>query len=190
MYKRIFYITLLMIVCYWGHTQDNIATQKPEYVNRIYYVTDSNKLADLEKTESVMKSKTKLAGFGGYSSAYIIEGPYSSVQIGNHQPSFIIQLEMMLMDATQMIQLHRFEKKDKTRESVISKGGLMGKGNSEYQSGIKFNVKKKDKGVYWLIPEKPLPPGEYGFINLMSPSANGSGRGASPGYTTFAFTIR
>ncbi|MFM9910481.1 MAG: hypothetical protein ACKVOW_14105 [Chitinophagaceae bacterium] len=190
MYKRIFYTLLLMIVCYWGYTQDNIAILKLEYVNRVYYVADSNKLLDLEKTESVMKSKAKLAGFGGYSSAYIIEGSSSSVQIGNQQASFIIQLEMMLMDASQMIQLYRFEKKEKTRESVISKGGVMGTGSSQYQTGIKFNVKKTEKGMYWLIPEKSLPPGEYGFINLMSPSPNGSGRSTSQSYTTFAFTVR
>ena len=138
-----------------------------------------------------MKSKTKLGGFGGYSSAYIMEGSNSKVQIGNQQPSFVIRMDGMMMDASQMIRLYRFEKKEKNRESVISKGGMMGKGNSQNQDGIKFNVKKTDKGVYWLIPEEPLIPGEYGFINMMSPSSNGGGRGgATPSYAAYAFAIR
>lgn len=191
MYKSILSIALLLMVYQQSRAQDNKSTVEPEFINRLYYVADSNKLSDLEKTESAMKSKTKLGGFGGYSSAYVMEGSTSKIQIGNQQPSFVIKMDGMMMDASQMIRLYRFEKKDKNRESVISKGGMIGKNNSQNQEGIKFNVKKTDKGVYWLIPEDLLAPGEYGFINMMSPATNSGGRGGSSAtYTTYAFAIR
>ena len=189
MYKPILYIAFMLVVSYQSLSQDNKAAVVPEFMNQLYYVADSNKLSDLEKTEAEMKSKTKLGGFGGYSTAYIMEGSNSKVQIGNQQPSFVIRMDGMMMDPTQMIRLYRFEKKDKNRESVISKGGMMGKGNSQNQDGIKFNVKKTDKGVYWLIPEDTLIPGEYGFINMMS-STGSSGKGGMPSYAAYAFAIR
>ena len=189
MTKSILYIAVLCMSCLQICAQENKTTVEPEFMNRLYYVADSNKLSDLEKTEAEMKSKTKMGGFGGYSSAYVMEGPNSKVQIGNQQPSFVIKMDGMMMDASQMIRLYRFEKKDKNRESVISKGGMMGK-SSQNQDGIKFNVKKTDKGVYWLIPEDPLAPGEYGFINMMSPTGNGGGRSGSPSYAVYAFAIR
>jgi hypothetical protein len=63
-----------------------------------------------------------------------MEGSNSKVQIGNQQPNFVIKMSEM-MDASQVIRLYRFEKKDKNRESVISKGGMVGK-SSQNQDGI------------------------------------------------------
>jgi len=187
MKNPILYIAFMLVVSYQSLAQDKKTTVAPEYMNQLYYVADSNKLSDLEKTEAAIKSKTKLAGFGGYSSAYIMEGSNSKIQIGNQQPSFVIRMSEM-MDASQVIRLYRFEKKDKNRESVIAKGGMVGK-SSQNQDGIKFKVKQTDKGVYWLIPEEPLLPGEYGFVNMMSPGTGG-GRTGSPTYTAYAFAIR
>ncbi len=187
MLRSIVYILLAVFIYQQGQAQDDKVVN-PQYMNQLYYVADSNKLSDLEKTGAAMKSKSKLAGFGGYSSAYVMEGSNSKVQIGNQQPSFVIKMDGMMMDASQMIRLYRFEKKDKNRESVISKGGMVGK-STQNQDGIKFNVKKTDKGVYWLIPEEPLSPGEYGFVNMMSPGTSG-GRTGSPTYTAYAFAIR
>ena len=190
MLKHILYIASMLVVSCQCLAQDNKTAVVPEYMNQLYYVADSNKLSDLEKTDAAMKSKSKLAGFGGVSSAYIMEGSNSNIQIGNPQPNFVIRMDGMMMDASQVIRLYRFEKKDKSRESVISKSGAMGKNSSTNTDGIKFNVKKTDKGVYWLIPEEPLMPGEYGFVNMMSPSASSGGRGGSPTYTAYAFAIR
>ena len=190
MHKPFLYIASMLVVSIQSLAQDNKSAVVPEYMNQLYYVADSNKLSDLEKTDAAMKSKSKLAGFGGASSAYIMDGSNSKIQIGNPQPSFVIRMDGMMMDASQMIRLYRFEKKDKSRESVISKSGVMGKNSNTNTDGIKFNVKKTDKGVYWLIPEEPLSPGEYGFVNMMSPGASSSGRAGSPTYTAYAFAIR
>ncbi len=189
MSRSIVYIILTVFICQQGQAQDDKVVT-PQYLNQLYYVADSNKLSDLEKIDAAMKTKSKLAGFGGVSSTYVMEGSNSKIQIGNPQPSFVIRMDGMMMDASQMIRLYRFEKKDKSRESVISKSGVMGKNSNTNTEGIKFNVKKTDKGVYWLIPEEPLSPGEYGFVNMMSPSASSSGRGGSPTYTAYAFAIR
>lgn len=158
-------------------------------LNHFYYIADSNKLETLEKVEAAMKSKSKLGGFGGTSSAYVMEGSSSSVHIASQQPSFGIFMSSM-MDPSQVIRLFRFEKKDKSRESVVSKSGPMGKNNNSNFVGINYSVKKNEKGMYIIVPDEPLQPGEYGFINMMLMSGNTGGRGGMPNYMAFAFSIR
>jgi hypothetical protein len=145
----------------------------PEYLNQVYYIGDSNKLLSLEKEKATMKTKTKLGGFGGSSSSYVMEGSSSPVQFGNSKPSFAVKTEGMMMDPSNVLKLYRFEKKNNTRESMISNSGFRGKNSSNNQGGISFTIKKTSTGVFVLSPEEPLEPGEYGFMNMMTPTVKG-----------------
>lgn len=164
-----------------------LAQTESSVVNHIFYVGDSNKLESLEKVEVEMKSKSRLAGFGGSTSAYMMAGSSSSVQLIKQRPEFAINLAGM-MDPSQMIRLYRFDKKDNAREYIVSKMGAMGKNSSTNTEGIRFSVRKNDKGVFFLLPDEPLAAGEYAFINMMMMSGGG-GRGTMPTYTAFAFSI-
>ena len=181
--RYLFFIILLIATS--TQAQPKEAAVKPELINVIYLVGDSNQLTNLEKGKVSMENKAKLGGFGGASSSYVMDGSTSSTRIGNTHPQFAIKMSGMMMDPSQMIRLYKFKGKGKEREAAISKSGFMGKNSSMDQEGIAFSVKSSTEGVFIIIPEKNLEPGEYGFINMMMPT--GSGR--SMGYTVFAFGI-
>lgn len=171
------------------HAQQNnsSAGPDPEYMNQLYYVEDSNKLVSLEKEKATMKTKTKLGGFGGASSAYVMEGSSSTVKLGKSKPSFAVKIDanMMMMDPSSMLRLYKFDKKKDTRESIISKSGFGGKNNSVNTDGISCTIKKTSTGVYIVSPEEPLEPGEYAFLNMMQMA----GSGMNMAYTAYAFSI-
>jgi len=158
-------------------------------LNELYYLSDSNMLVGLEKGEVAMKSKTKLGGIGGSSTEYVMNGAASPFRTGNSSPSFVIKMgNTMMGDPSTAMRLYKFDKKDKERTASISKAGFMGKGSSTNTEGISFHMKQSD-GAYILIPDKPLEPGEYGFINLLMPVSSGGGRTPTMAYKTFAFGV-
>jgi len=163
---------------------------QPETMNQLYYVGDSSKLIMVQQDLAAMKTKTKLAGFGGSSTTYVIDGESSSVHINKAQPSFAIKLNTMggmAMDPSQFFRLYKFESKDKTRESVLAKTGIMGKGSSNNMDGIKFTYKEGGNGVYILVPSESLEPGEYGFVNMMQPKDVSNRKSIK--YAAFPFAI-
>lgn len=161
---------------------------EPEYMNQVYYyAAGGNTLIALEKGEASMKSKARLGGFGGSSSGYIINGSQSPVRIKNSETiSFIVKMETMMMDPSNTLILYKLLPKGNNRQALLQQTGFMGKTNSQNQRGIKYNLKKSSTGVYTILPERPLGPGEYAFINMLMPS---SYSGTSPSYTVFAFGI-
>ncbi|MBC7851446.1 MAG: hypothetical protein H7Y31_17010 [Chitinophagaceae bacterium] len=185
-------LTLLAMVCFSivSNGQSQLNTE-PEYMNRVYFIADSNRLTELEKLDANMKNKTKLGGFAGVSTGYTLAGRASSMVINTQQPNFAIKIQnMMMMDPSQMLRLYKFEKGDNQRETITSKSGPMGKQSNANQDGIRISVKESKNGVFILVPDKALMPGEYAFLNLMMPSSSGGGRGAGPTYTAFAFSIQ
>lgn len=176
---------LLTAITVHGQTKDESAV-KPEIMNHIYLIGDSNQLNSLEKGKALMVTKAKLAGFGGSSMGYIMDGNSSSVRINKSQPEFATKMSDMAGDPTGYLKLYKFKTKDKEREASVSSSGAMGKNSSTNTEGIAFLVKNPSAGVYILIPEKPLEPGEYGFLNMMM--VTGTGR-KDMSYTVFAFGI-
>ena len=168
------------------HGQSNESAVKPEVLNHIYLIADSNKLNSLEKGQALMVTKSKLVGLGGSSIGYVMNGLSSSVRINASQPQFATKMSGQMGDPTSYLKLYKFKTKDKEREASISSSGAMGKNQTTNTEGIAFQVKNPSDGVYILIPEKPLEPGEYGFINMMM--VTGSGR-KDMSYTVFAFGI-
>jgi len=66
---------------------------EPEFSKEVYYLKKDGGLSAirLEKGVSKMENKTKLGGFGGSESAYVLEGGHSSVRFpGGSHLSFVI----------------------------------------------------------------------------------------------------
>ncbi len=176
---------LLTGITVQGQTKDE-SIVKPEMLNHIYIIGDSNQLNSLEKGKVTMVTKMKLAGFGGSSSNYNMEGTSSSVRITNSQPQFAIKMSDMTGDPSNYIRLYKFKTKNSGREAAISSVGVMGTKPNISTEGLPFVVKNPSQGIFILVPEKPLEAGEYGFINLMMTSGTGA---KNISYTTFAFGI-
>ena len=174
---------LLTAMTVQAQTKDQSAV-KPELLNHIYFVGDSNQLTSLEKNKAAMVTKMKLAGFGGSSSSYSVDGNSSSMRLNKSQPEFALKMSDM-MDPSNYIRLYKFKTKGKEREATISGVGAMGTKPKIDGEGISFVVKSPATGVYILVPEKPLEAGEYGFINMMMTSQSGK----NISYTVFAFGI-
>jgi hypothetical protein len=185
-------LLIVAAICIGGAAaaQDNktAAMPAPEFMNQVYhYQSQGNTLQALEQGTVSVKTKTKLGGFGGASSMYILDGSRAAVRIPNNEKlSFAIKMSsMMMMDASAMIVLYKFDIKNGGREALLQSSGFRGK-NSQQQQGIKCNTKQMANGVYILVPATPLTPGEYGFINTMMP---GNYSGSNMSYTVFAFGV-
>ncbi len=177
-------------------SKDSVKMAQPEFLNNIYFFNNSeNKVIALEKGIVDLKTKMKLGGFGGSTSAYVVSGEKSPVRFSPREnKEFSIKMSDMSMtggvgmDPGNMIRLYKFETKGGNRQSILQQIGAMGTGTKQNQDGIKFNVKDMSNGVYMLVPEKPLGPGEYGFINMMMPASGNASKGGMS-YTVFAFGI-
>lgn len=174
-------------------SKDSAKAQQPEFMQHIYYYSSSgNKMVALEKIDAEMKTKMKMGGFGGSSTAYTMSGEKSPTRFsqGGKQEFTIKMSSSMSMagDPGNMIRLYKFESKGSERISMLQKVGVMGTGASAAMDGIKFNSKETTSGVFMLVPEKPLDPGEYAFINMAFPSG-GTDPKKGMKYTAFAFAI-
>lgn len=176
---------LLTAITVKGQTNGEPAI-KPELMNHLYVIGDSNHLNSLEKDKVTMVNKMKLAGFGGSSSAYKMEGSSSSVRVPNSQPQFAMKMSATMGDPTNYIRLYKFKTKNNVREATITSMGAMGTKADYNAEGIPYLVKNPSEGIYILVPEKALEPGEYGFVNLMMTSGTGK---KDISYATFAFGI-
>lgn len=188
------YFLLVAAVCCFivcvAQKDETKKNPQPETMNQLYYVGDSSKLIIVKEELAAMKTKTKLGGFAGSSTTYVIDGESSSMNIKNGHPSFAIRLatmDGMMTDPTQGLRLFKFETKEKTRESVLSKVGIMGKGASNNMDGIKCIYKESGNGVYVLTPSESLEPGEYGFVNMAMPKDVSNRKNIR--YAAFPFAI-
>lgn len=155
----------------------------PTFLNHVYFWAPDS-LVSLEKTDGEMKAKMRPMGFGG-GVGYELEGARSAVRIkAGDNLKFAVKLSGMA-DPTTMIKLYQLESKKKIREANLnSQGGMFNK-SPKTNNGIDCNVQKSGADVYILIPTARLAPGEYGFMNRMQMS----GEGTRSSYTFFTFGI-
>src|SRR6266700_2396112 len=103
--KYIYCITALIISSNLLHAQTSYP--KPEFSNLPYYFNkNTQQLVMLEKTTATVKNKTKLLGYGGSSSQYVIDGEKSNVSIqGADSIEFVMAGSgtMSMMDPSQMV---------------------------------------------------------------------------------------
>jgi|KBSMisStaDraftv2_1062788.scaffolds.fasta_scaffold00531_7 Cu/Ag efflux protein CusF len=168
------------------------AIPDPEFVNEVeYYDKANNKLVRLEKSISKQENKMKMAGMGGMKMMYKVEGEKSAVRIpASDNVSFVFGTGgggnnnmMSMMDPSQMISLYKMDVNKGNREAVTSSyAGMYGMGKTKESTKLTVGVKKIKDGLYEIIADKPLGPGEYTFVMMNMGSQDGS-------YTLFSFGI-
>ena len=170
--KRI-YLLLVLFTCGKILSAQGVYP-KPEYANLPYFFDKGNqKLVALEKSSAKIKNKMKMLGYGGSTQEYIIDGDKASVNIKSSDTcEFVMSGANQMMDASQMITLYSFKSGGKERVAVMQQNGGKFSKDKDNPDKISFNVKKEDDKIIFVLPK--LPPGEYGFVNMMGMSGGRS----------------
>jgi len=140
-----------------------------------------------------------MAGWGGSESAYNFKGEKAPVRFSSAQlPSFVFRMHqdytggkkdssnagmssmsslasMMddAMDPSKSIALYSLDAKNGTRALIMqSSGGKFSK-KSKSSDKVPLSFRKIKDGYYEMVLDKPLPSGEYAFMNVMA-GVNGS----------------
>src|SRR5258706_16031166 len=78
------YFVLPVVCLFAASVLSGQSYPNPEFSNEVYlYRKDSAKLVRLEKDNSKMENKTKMAGFGGYENGYSLDGERSPVRLNS-----------------------------------------------------------------------------------------------------------
>ncbi len=188
---RFILLALCLCICITnGHAQAKNAeasVPQPQYLNNVYLLKQDS-LALLERIQAEMKNKMKALGFGGSETAYVMDGGRSSFRIrSTDNMKFVVKMNSSMMDPTAMIKLYRFESGKSEREAVLGGGGGMFNKKKNVGSDVEVlcNIQKSGTDLFIISPATKLGAGEYGFMNMMMMTANGS----KPRYTFFAFGV-
>lgn len=160
---------------------------QPQFLNNIYLVKKDS-LSSLERVQAEMKNKAKAFGFGGSEGGYFMDGNKSPFRIKTTDAmQFMVKLNASMMDPTAMIKLYRFESGKSDREAILGGGGGMFNKKKDVGKNVEVpcNIQKSGDEIFIISPATKLAAGEYGFLNMMLMTANGS----KPLYTVFAFGI-
>jgi hypothetical protein len=181
---------ILVVMNFSAIAQNKSASYpEPQYAQEVYALQkENNSLVRLEKESSKLENKVKAAGFGGSESGYNLKGEKSIVRFSSAQlPSFVFRSHagyshgdsasaymansrMMdeMMDPTKTITLYALDAKSGGRSLILqSSGGTFSKKQkSSDKYTLSFRIVKD--GYYEMVVDKPLPKGEYGFMNAMA----------------------
>ena len=187
--KPLTLILILFISAFCAAAQsNNSGASGTEILNHIYYFRPDSLVA-LEMTDGQMEQKTKALGYGGSEAGIVIDGDKSPLRIkAGDSIRFSIKMGTTLMDPTMTIKLYRFDFRKGKREAILSsQGGAYSHAKSTSNANeISLNMEKSGSDNFIMTPASRLPPGEYGFMNVMSVKMQG---GRTAIYTIFAFGI-
>jgi len=187
--KPLTLILILFLFTYCVVAQsNNSGASGTEILNHIYYFRPDSLIA-LEMTDGQMESKTKALGYGGSEAGIVVDGDKSPLRIKNGDSiRFSIKMGMTMMDPTMTIKLYRFDFRKGKREAILSsQGGVYSHAKSTSNANeISLNIQKSRSDNYIMTPASRLPPGEYGFMNMMSVKMQGARTAI---YTIYAFGV-
>jgi hypothetical protein len=204
----------LSVFCSVSPQNDKQKYPTPEFENEIYYLNkENNNLVRLEKGNSGLKTKNKMAGFAGSESDFQIDNEKSPVRIkegspmsfiyftsesktqgssesdtasksGNTAQSVFSGFETM-NNPSQTTSLYNAYPDQTIRKVVLQSGsGMRILGKTKESKKYTFSVHKIRPGYLELIIDKPLPKGEYVFVVMGGFEINLDGSA-----TLFAFGI-
>jgi hypothetical protein len=204
----------LYVFCSVSPQNDKHKYPTPEFENEIYYLNkENNSLVRLEKGNSELKTKNKMAGFAGSESDFQIDNDKSPVRIkeggpvsfiyftseskaqgnsesdtvsksGNTAQSVFSGYEMM-NNPSQTTSLYNAFPDQTIRKVVLQSGsGMRILGKTKESKKYTFSVHKIRPGYLELIIDKPLPKGEYVFVVMGGFEINLDGSA-----TLFAFGV-
>lgn len=166
----------------------------PEFENEIYYLNkDNNSLVRLEKGNSGLKTKLRMAGFAGSENSFEIENDKSPVRIvqgnslsfvyytGGNQGGTTTTSDTtsgqnqskssefsgfdMMNNPSQTTSLYSaFPGEDKRKVVIQSGSGMRLLGKVGESKKYSFSVRKIRPGYMELVIDKSLPKGEYVFV--------------------------
>ena len=154
------------------------------------YHPKTEQQTDLENTNATRKQKKKLAGFGGVSFSYEMEGEKSTVRLNADSAIFVLQqgTGMLAMDMSMTLRLFKLEIKNSKRIAVEGdyKPSILGTGKTT-DTKITTSSKSLKEGLTQIVPEKKLEKGEYAFVSSMMEGNNYNGKNTK--YIVYAFGI-
>lgn len=177
----------------------------PEFSNEVYALKKGNSpsLVRLEKNSSKQETKVKLGGFAGAEHGYTVEGQKSPVRLSGANLSFVFSTGAsanaksdstlrasgidpnmfagMGMDPSTMISLYKTDSDKGMRKIYLVKNSGAFGGKNKASDKYSFSLKKIRDGYWELVPDKPLPVGEYAFV-VMGFTTDGA-------HSLFAFGI-
>ncbi len=203
MKRYLFFITAIIASLGLHAQPDKSRYPDPEFGNEVCYLKkDSvNSLVRLEKNNSKMETKMKMAGFGGAESGYVFDGDKSSVRFTEGKNlSFIFSKQtsssastaqrdsmmrangadpsmigMMDGDPSSTVTLYKTESGKGQRKIFLQKSpGAFG-GKMHSSDKYTFSVRKIRDGYWELVVDKNLPKGEYAFTMTDMMSMSGMG---------------
>jgi hypothetical protein len=148
--------------------QSPSAVQEPEYINQFFKLGPEGKLVPLEQQKFAMETKSS-RGFmsNSVASERTVPGPSSPVRVAPDS-HFIVKMSAGNMDPSTLIALKPLtvEKKDRALLVAKAKGSFVPfaggvKSQTPDDNSIAVSVKKYGDGSFEIVPQQPLPPGEY-----------------------------
>jgi hypothetical protein len=136
----------------------------PEFIGKPYYITASNELQMLEKTDADLGMKLKGMGYGGYELYYTVNPDKSTVRFSSgNLPRIIIKVEEGV-DPSDLYTVVGGTIKKKQRYFVTTSKKMGGGTRTLDDKEVAIEFKKLKTGVYELIFPKGVPVGEYVFL--------------------------
>ena len=165
--KKLLFLMGMAIFCVIncaGQYKDSLSA-RPKY--EPFYIKPTGQLMSLEKSiaDFIMPTKKQKQAI------YVIKGEKAGVVLPSSDSIrlvFSTAVDMKGWDPGLMFHVYHLTGNNGNREAVLQSAGSSGKGGKDK---INCLVRQDGMVIEFLIKEK-LPPGEYAFLNLMTPVQN------------------
>lgn len=163
------------------------------------YLAGPTKMTRIESTTtrqartSGMFGYLLTSGISGMRLKAAVNGPRAQLTTSDRQPVFYFYFDQAAqglgaaggaVTSPNEFSLTRFEAKGDKREAVVGSVGLGGaKAGLRDKDQRGFSANQIAPGVYKIVPDQPLAPGEYGFIS------GAVGAGANATFRVFDFSV-
>ncbi|MBS1624705.1 MAG: hypothetical protein JST83_11835 [Bacteroidetes bacterium] len=143
---------------------------QPEFPSRPYFLRDST-FHNLEKVEANFDLKIKGGGFGGADQNLTAFKAQSPIRFDkNNIPPMYIQIDGS-GDPSDKVSVSIAQIKKDRRRFVLESTSLGGKAKDMSETKVSVSLKKVREGLYQIVFDAPLVPGEYAFMPQMDMGA-------------------
>lgn len=167
---------LMGIICAIAqpHVKAQEKIPEPEFNARPYYL-NNGELKDMERADASIDVKVKGMGYGGADYFYTAFGSSSQTRFNkDDMPRIFIKLEGNV-DPEELILIVKEEiqkKKNDRRRFKQGSMSLAGKARDVSNNQVAFSINKVREGVYEILFDISLEPGEYAFMPVSDASIN------------------
>lgn len=159
------FVLLVVVGSASSAAQDAKKTVEPEYLGTFFSLnSDDGALSPLERQTPAIRTKVKGLGFGGGDAFGEVSGAKSPIRFtAGSVPAFIVRAASRDKDPASTIQFFAWKVNKDSRVMIISKVRALGLGTQSGTgaSDVRFIASKFGDASFKVVPESPLPPGEY-----------------------------